>query len=288
MERTRRIVMILHLGTLTCALACGCASWTDARVEPSELPKASVPHDRVVLEICTIRITSGNPVATEALWNEVDEQQLPITIRKRLRDNGFRCGIVGMQLPAMLREILDAHSSNNEFGQLSSVVTEAEPIVQVDRRPCRPGQRAEIHTSTVRDRMTVLVKKGQNVNGQTLLQSQCVLAVRALPKGSQGTSIVLVPEIHHGPAKQNIFGKNGAWQIQYQRKRISLDDLQITAELPPGSSLLLTCDSTPIGLGLKFFRDELRQEPGARKLILIRLAQTAGDELFVAASSDRM
>ncbi len=88
-------------------LASGCSLWNVPDAEVSELPAPRMSSDSVVWEIGMVYVPLDDAEFHSRLWNELDEQHLPTDATRRLAANGFRCGLVGMQLPALLRERLD-------------------------------------------------------------------------------------------------------------------------------------------------------------------------------------
>ena len=60
------------------------------------------------------------------MWREVDEQHLPVELRKRLTAAGLRCGIAGNELPLVLQglmsEVDDDAQVLGEDGQKLSVM----------------------------------------------------------------------------------------------------------------------------------------------------------------------
>ena len=258
----------------------GCSSWKAVAPETLQLPVARMSPDSVAMEVTFVRVPAGETEAVEQLWQEIDEQLFTPAQRTHLNENGFRCGLVGMQLPAGLRALLDAE-------QQTSALQEANPgdidVLKQNRRiQCRSGRRSEIVTCTPRDEMVVLYKDddSQMVGGKTLQQAQSVLATRCYPQGNGEVRIELTPEIHHGaPRKQWVAGE-GTFHLVTARDREVYDDLLVETTLTAGQTLVLSC--TPeFGLGHNFFLDTSHGD-AQQKLLLIRLAQTQRDDLFEA------
>jgi hypothetical protein len=256
----------------------GCSSWKTVVPETLELPEARMSSDSVAMEITFIRIPAGETDMCGQVWRSVDEQLLTPARRSHLNENGFRCGLVGLQLPVGLRTLLDAE-------QRTSALQEATPsdidVLKQNRRiQCRSGRRSEIVTCTTREEMVVLRKDhdSQKVSGQTLRDAQCVLAARCYPEGNGEVRIELTPEIHHGtPRKQWVAGE-GTFHLVTGRDREVFDDLLMEATLTPGQTLVLSC-MPEFGLGHNFFLDTSNGD-AQQKLLLIRLAQTQRDDLF--------
>src|SRR5262245_57928836 len=90
----------------TAALA-GCSSWQQtAPKEQSLLKPISAADDGVQLEIVSVRFPFGDDEMNDSIWNDIDEQQLPLPVRQKLAEAGLRAGVVGGQLPAALARMV--------------------------------------------------------------------------------------------------------------------------------------------------------------------------------------
>ena len=105
--------LVIFAVWLTGVVLAGCSTWdTLPSHETSMLPRTKMSRDTVVLEMQTVAIPeSTSDIELDRLWNELDEQHLDRDLRRRLTENGLRCGLLGTQMPELLRQILDAQSS---------------------------------------------------------------------------------------------------------------------------------------------------------------------------------
>ncbi len=92
-----------------CSALIGCRSLSVAErcSEPTELPKTQLSQDSVVLEVLFLDVPDNDSDWPQRIWAEIDEQGFPPESRRQLQANGFRCGIIGQQMPAELRETID-------------------------------------------------------------------------------------------------------------------------------------------------------------------------------------
>ena len=91
-------------------LSTGCTSWETPVTHAAkfDLPKTQLSRDTVVFEMRNLTIPENvSAEDLQKLWQELDEQHLDRTLRRSLADNGFRCGVFGIQLPDVLRTLLD-------------------------------------------------------------------------------------------------------------------------------------------------------------------------------------
>jgi hypothetical protein len=204
---------------------------------------------------------------------------LPVQLRRALGENGFRCGLVGPQLPESLRQLLDEQDDclgipRDDGKAIHGLLT------PLQRLQSRAGRRNKIVASnSVRKRMVVLCREGGQVRGGTFEDAQCVFGLRTFPQGDGGVQLELIPEVQHGPLRQKWVGQEGMWRLDADRERKVFSQLRTEAVLSPGQTFLLTCTADGKGLGGQFFTEDASSGP-VRKILLIRLAQTQLDELF--------
>ena len=259
----------------------GCNAWdTLPASQKSLLPQTRMSRDTVVLEMLTIALPeSFTQEEVTRLWSQLDEQHLDRDLRRRMAENGFRCGLMGTEVPDNIRELLDqqATSAVDRWRQMESV---RENSIGHRRLQARAGQRYEVVASPTRDTCTVLASREGRLTGETLYNAQCRFGLRSHPRGDGNVRIELTPEIHHGPLEQKWTGNDGAFQPIVARKKQIFDELKIDTVLHPGEILLLTQSSEPKGLGRLFFSDDGVAPSQHGNILLIRVAQTQRDDLF--------
>ena len=97
----------------------GCAPWDSAGVWKSEgwldqrpeaeageriqLPASRMAKESVTLEIAVGQLDLEQQEDLDQLWQEVDQQALPIEVRQRLDQNGFLAGLIASQPPTTAR-----------------------------------------------------------------------------------------------------------------------------------------------------------------------------------------
>ncbi len=247
--------------------------------------------DAVGVEIFFVRLPLGDPEANELLWQEVDEQALPASLRRQLWRNGFRAAVVGSSVPVRLARLLkmaDQPPTAQQDG-LSRVQLQdpqkVEPWLTCRKVSLRPGYRSEVIASTVYEEMTILRPESQGVGGQTFRKAQGLFALYGQPIPDGRAQLELVPEIHYGDPAQRWVGDQGMFRLEVRRERQVFPELAIQSRLAPGEMLLLSCFPDREGsLGWYFFTQTTGGDP-QQKLLLIRLAQTQHDALFSSPQS---
>lgn len=273
-----RLPLYGWLLAVTSVLA-GCAAWKDAGTEPMNLPAARMSPDSVAIEMTFIRVPVGQARINDELWQAIDEQVVPHEIRGHLHDNGFRCGLVGLQMPTVLRELLERNEQQNKLNQ--AVTSELDVLAQNQQVQRRAGERWEIVTGAPRDEMVAFYAEtsAAKVRGETIKEAQCILAGRPFPQGDGSVRLELTPEIHYGPPRNQWVAGQGTFHFLPGRDRKVYQRMMIDLELSAGQTLVISCTPDMKGLGNNFFVEEGRGDP-QQKLLLIRLAQVQRDELF--------
>ena len=253
----------------------------------SLLGKLQLPPDSVALEMFFVRFPFGQADANQTLWQQVDEQQLPNDLRRRLAENGFRAGLISVQPPEVLSKLMELKNkpapTPGKATELKIADMDQEPRVVRRYLQLRSGKRSEIVASDVYDELPVLTREVGGVCGHTYPKAQGLLALKAEAEADGRVRLDLVPEVHYGEPRQRYVGEGAALILQAGRARKAFDELTITAVLLPGHMLLIgSLDSRPGTLGHQFFtcKSNGRLE---QKLLIIRLVQTQHDSLFDAA-----
>jgi hypothetical protein len=275
----RRILLCAILCASSFSFPLGCTAWKDSVSEPMDLPAARMSPDSVALEITFIRVPVGQARIHGELWESVDEQVVPHELRQHLNNNGFRCGLVGLQMPPVLRELLER---NKESARLDQAVTsEMDVLAQNQLVQRRSGERWEIVAGAPRESMIVLYRDGleSKVRGSTFADAQGIFAGRPFPKGDGTVRLELTPEIHYGPPRNQWVAGQGTFHFLPGRDREVYQQLMLNTQISPGQTLILTCTPDMKGLGHNFFVEDGRGDP-QQKLLLVRLAHTQRNELF--------
>ena len=122
-------------------------------------------------------------------------------------------------------------------------------------------------------------KRMKGVRVRKFQQAQCQFEFRAYPQGNGTVRLEVVPQIHHGAAKSQFKGHDGAWLLKTQRNIQEYTDLLIDTTLLPGESLLLSCSELAHGLGGHFFSDNDDQTE-IQHMLRLRVLHTQYNDLF--------
>jgi hypothetical protein len=253
----------------------------------AELPleRAGLGADGVVLEVYSVRVPAHHQHAIAHLWDEIDEQHLPLEDRWRVASAGFRVGVTGGRVPVALEKLMKLADVASPSGpDTTEVPLEPDADESTVRRrilQVRSGRQGDIVVSGVYDSMPVIRREqGQQVSGASYPQAQGCLAVKAFPQRDGRVRIQLQPEVQYGQYRQNWVPTGGLIRVETGRSSLALDQLRIETELMPGQILILTRQPDQDGsLGRYFFTDTT-DGVAEQKLLLLRVAQSQYDDLF--------
>ena len=251
----------------------------------SPLKPAHMPPDSVVVEVFFVRVPFGDETANVEFWHEVDEQHFPPDVRRRLSQNGFRAGMVAGQVPSMaLSQLLELKDKLPLTGASDAISLEDMADDSAPMRghlQLRAGRRGTIVTSEIYADLPVLISGADGVGGDWYQEAQGVLEIKAYPQRDGRVRLDIVPELQHGEVRQRFTGSRGAWRLEAGKDRLVLDELAVSATLTAGHMLVFSSlPELPGSLGHYFLT---QQSDGAleQRLVVVRLAQTQHDELFV-------
>lgn len=275
---------------ISCALALGGGCAKLSRSGQAALLASPLSSRNVGLEIYSVRVPLGEEEVNGPLWDEVDEQQLPLATRRRLAANGFRVGVIGARMPEKLARILklevppEPSGTQPEQAASESVDLEKEPLVRRRVMQVRGGRKAQLICTgeTVRHASLPVLVRGDDgeVRGRTYQRVMGLLATKAFPEGDGRVRLELVPEIEHGEPQRRFDPGEGMLRMEFGPPIERFDPLRLEAVLAPGQVLALTCLPERAGsLGYQFFT-ETTPDRVVQKLLLVRLAQTQYDDLF--------
>ncbi len=278
----RRFEFIAQSVSLLLAAALGgCAELP--KPKGLELKPPKMAADSVVLEVFLVRLPPEEEVTPAEIWAEIDELSLPADLRQRLGARGFRAGLTAGRIPVELERLLQL-AENLPTQSNDTALMDFQSESKVSRRilQMRSGRRGEIMASRIYERLSLFDRAGEQVNGQTYQQAQCCFAVSGVPQPDGRVRLELQSEVQHGAPHGQITPGDLTFVIETRRERVSLDELKIEVDLKPGQLLVLgSTESSDGSLGHYFFSEEIAGGE-ARRLVLVRLAQSQHEGLFAA------
>jgi hypothetical protein len=272
------VALAVWLGLLA---APGCRLLEDRPKGRSPLAPLQVAEDSVALEIFFARFDYGLPSLSENLWQQIDEQILSTDVRRELARYGFRVGLVGSQVPVELARLLTLTDTPPPQGPGNTVDLENEPLVKLRVLEIRSGRRGEIIASPVYDRLPLLWREGDKVQGRPYEMADGRLALKATRHGDGRVGLDLLPELHYGKSEQQWIANDGMFQLTNAQKKRAFNQLHMKLDLAPGQMLVMTCrPDHPGSVGHYFFSEPVGEEGLAQRLLVVRLASAGSDRAF--------
>lgn len=237
--------------------------------------------DAVVLEIALLEVPGEQQEAE--LWEEADEQCLPLPTRRNLAILGLRCGLLGTQLPDWIRHQLEVQQQSVVWEEKDGTAVVSDVPTQ-RRMQCRAGRKQWIVVRKARQELTLNLHGDPTPQPEVYRDAECAIGVHAVPQGDGSVHLELVSELRHGQPQQCWVGDQGMFRVESRRDCVRFEDSQIEALLAPGQTLLLAATAEPQGVGEAFFTSQSAEGP-RRQAVLIRLAQTQSDDRFAPSQA---
>ena len=284
-------IPLLLVGLSACQL-CGChlletPKWTlREAVDESPLAIPRLADDSVVVEVSFIRVPAKDQQQLKQVWNDVDETDIAASLRTKPKENGIRCGKLPSAIPASFETLLSGDKNiTDSTAQAGSL--NLNMGLRNRRLQCTAGsENFVVLSDAVIDNLVVIHSEEQYTSAEKFQQAQCQFEFRTYPQADGSVRLELVPQIHHGVAKSQFKGHDGAWLLKTQRDVEEYTDLLIDTRLLPGESLLLSCDELAHGLGGHFFSKNDDQTE-IQHMLRLRILHTQYDDLFQQHSAQQ-
>ena len=238
--------------------------------------------DSVVFELALLELSDTQQELVSGLWQEVDEQQIPAELRGKLAQDGFRCGVLGSQLPSWITQGLADRREQLQLDEATNTAVVSDLFAQ-RRIQCRANQRRSVPVGVMCKELALAGEGSQEA--VKYADAQCHLSITAIPKSDGRVEIELVPEIQHGPPRLHWVGGDGLFRLDESRNSMRFDDLRVTVTLVPGQTLVLETLPAASGIGRAFAGNATESDSFRGRLVLLRLAQTQLDDLFAPQQS---
>jgi len=234
--------------------------------KPSLLSPLNPGMDAVQLDIVYVERDEKDPLLANMLWSEIDQVgTVDLQTRSRLRDAGFRVGLVGMSPPRSLQRLLGFGNDITDAAGTSRHNELAGRSVLL-----KSGGETEIQTSAVYPELTIQLPGREEPT--TLSTARFVLRAQLERLQDGWVNLHLTPEIHHGQSQLRPVAGTANWELKGTQEVITLHDLQFTVALNVGEMVVLSADAdTEESLGDQFFVNRDVQRP-QRRMIVVRLS----------------
>lgn len=250
--------------------------------------------DAVGLELAVAQLDASQSESFEAFWNLLDQQELPLELRKRLDQNGIRAAVMASHPPPMFQQLVDPRVLGpDEMDELekqlhaNGLLQPTPRMITHDRISNREGQAHIVQTSEFHPQASWLVRNGEMQTPGYGEHVRGVMAVSTFPQGDGSVRLIIRPEIHDGASRPRIGVGGGTFLIESGQSVTPIDDLKMDITLRAGEAIVLAPTSDVSDLGRIFFggseldnHSESKKRPHTHRILLIRVVQTQMDDLF--------
>lgn len=268
---------LVEAGALVLALLVpqGCGSMRNpGDITPeSLLQTAHASSESVSLDIYWARTAAQQPEWHEAMWESVQEDRIPVEVRRALAENGLRAGVVGGNPnPAIARLLNPDPNATPEEREQAALSGEAK----VTRRmmPLRPGQRGEVQATDSSVECTVIRRHEGELTGRPYTTAQGIYGLELIRKEGDRVELEFTPEIQHGQPKMQYKAAGPGVVIQRPGRDTEVfDDLTTRVSLVSGEMLLVApLPDAGSKLGGMFHLTQGADGPQQR-ILMVRLSQ---------------
>lgn len=192
------------MGAALSLLCVGCQLLVaPAPVEVGQSPLEAAPTspEAVTLDIYWVHLPAdaGIDAASDShadIWDHVQEDRLPVDLRRRLASNGLRAGVVGGATPDTLLRLLDPQRQGDL--DVSGAARLQQTGVRRRTRQLRPGDQIELNASAILPEAPLLVCRSGAVSGRTYRRAQAVYVVSVERSADGRTTLRMAPQVRHG------------------------------------------------------------------------------------------
>lgn len=263
-----RICWCLLLGIIFTSVTAGCqiSDYEGTPQQGKSLLNPLTPGmETVQLDIVYIERDAEDPLLSRFVWEEIDQVgTVDLETRSRLRNHGFRVGLVGLTPPRTLQRLLGL---KNEITDSAGTSRHADMIGRQTFLPS--GGTTAIQTSMPVPEMKVLLPGTKEPVVLTDAHGVLQAEVERLQDG--WIKLHLTPEIHHGTSQLRPVANGNQFQYQGGQQIEQLRDLTFTVTMNIGEMLILSADEhAEDQIAEKFFINNNGQR-GRRYMVAIRL-----------------
>ncbi|HMP80205.1 MAG TPA: hypothetical protein PKD54_12190 [Pirellulaceae bacterium] len=274
----------------------GCKPWyssnqrgvsrsTNLRFAPARLTP-----DSLVLEVGVAQIEPVDSDWFETWWTRLDQQSVPLELRKRWDRNGLRLAVVTPSGIAELRKKISPASAKNpavdemEEGEAESERQPLSGFFRLEAKTFRADQPREVSVAPVRGAASWSMVDSEGLTYGFGENVACLMLVTASNLSSGNAQIRLAPRLKFGPTTYVTQAWQRAFEVDVSHQENRLHQLDVDIPLRLGQAIVVSCTPNTTDMGALFFGDPFEQAelgpPQGRRILIIRLTQTQSDDLF--------
>ena len=247
----------------------------------SPFSPVSLAQNAVAIDVYVIRIPYDRRELLERFWLDVDESEIPITVRNSLCHHGLRQGMLSSKIPVSLERLLELRDIppqkpyvqvTQAGGATTELLHEYKTVPMMRKQPLE----FPICERNMIPKLPVLAVVDGNPGGQVYENAvgKILITTDEQPDGS--VLVKTVPEIHYGGKTSKYSSEAGELTRIVFQSKLSFDQLAVETKLLLGQWVVI---GPEMRQHAGFGRDILSRGDGDPEQILvgIRLTQTSKD-----------
>ncbi len=224
--------------------ATGCQWWPHGSVVGDEhalLRAVQAPPDAIPLDIYWARFPWGDTGMNDELWQSVQEDRVPVEVRRRLAENGLRAGVISGTPPAALTKLLTGDAKpDNDKGNVANLKLIEVPRVVRHLIHLQPGKIKQEEATELTDEVTLELTRAGESASETFAQARGAYAIVAAPAGLSRVRVEVTPEVVHGEPRLKWQQPQPGVMVQsVAQEKAVFDELHIYSELAAGEMLVV-------------------------------------------------
>ena len=241
---------------------------------------ASLAKDSVRIDVYLIRVPYDRRELLERFWDDVEESEIPISIRNSLYQHGLRQGMLPSRIPVSFERLLDLRDipPQKPFEQmtLTGIASTNEPLHKKWKIFLMRKQPTEFPTFNMIPKLPVLAVVDGYPSGQVYENAEGKILITTDEQPDGSVLVKTVPEIHYGGETGKFTSKASQFGREVYKSKLSFDQLAVETTLLLGQWVVIGPDMRQHS---GFGRDIFSQGDGDPEQILIgiRLSQTSKD-----------
>lgn len=246
----------------------------------SPLAAVSLAENGVGIDVYVIHIPYHRRELLDQFWMDVEESEIPITIRNSLHQHGLRQGMLSSKIPVSFERLLDLRDipPQKPFEQVTLAGYDAtnESLRKRIEITMMGKQPFPFPTCEMIPKLPVLAVVDGNPSGQVYENAIGVILITTDEQPDGSVLVKTVPEIHYGGETPVITSQVGAFTKKVFKSKLLFDQLAVETKLLLGQWVVIGSDTRQqAGFGRYIFS----QGDGDPEQILvgIRLRQTSKD-----------
>jgi hypothetical protein len=278
---------IRPIWTIAVVSLAGCANWSklpirsgdSAENRPTVVLDSALQRDAIVLELAFVRLSGLQESQLVQAWGTMDEQCLPIEVRRRLEANGIRAGVTNAGLPTHVLDWVTESERLLAEDPLEQAGVASDVDLHFRRLTLRQHQPKEVIVKTRREQPLTVLHQSEQLRGRTYESPELQLELSGSMNRSGQVDLRLTPVISHGEASKRVVSQRSAMRFEYQHAREVFQDLMMPIPLSSDQLMMITASPDPKGLGEALFTTVGPDQQPQRVVMLVRVVSTPTDPL---------